>query len=358
MRIVKADVAKVAAPFPRPLRFAPRPMTTNTAVVVHLEEASGSVGLGYAPTLGFGTEALRSHISDDFVPRILRAELQSVEEAVAMLVEAAGISGRVSGSARQAISVLEMALLDVASQLVNLPLHKLWCQPTGHARAYASGGWRYLSTAELTKFALRSALDGFEAVKMQVGLNPSEDATRLRAVREAVGPELDIMLDANGRIPLDLATEWLSALAPYCPAWLEEPLPASDHVSLAKLCRASTIPIAAGEGETEPSEVWDLLTKKAVDVIQPDIYRVGLGAARETRDRASLAQIAVAPHMAHEVSSHLLSGVAGEGWLEYFDWFEDWWEVPVVPRSGRLTPSTVPGHGLRLRARWLAAHRL
>ena len=358
MRIVRADIATVAAPFPRPLRFAPQPMTTNMAVVVHLEEEAGSVGLGYAPTLGFGTEALRSHIAEDFVPRILRTELQGAEEAVAMLVGTAAISGRVAGSARQAIAVLEMALLDVASQLASLPLHKLWGQPTGPVRAYASGGWRYLSIAELTQFALRSALDGFAAVKMQIGLNPSEDAARLRAVREAVGPEMDIMVDANGRIPLDLATEWLAALAPYSPAWLEEPLPADDHLSLAKLRRASAIPIAAGEGETEPSELWDLLTEQAVDVIQPDIYRVGLGAARETRDRASLAQIIVAPHLAHELSAHLLSGVAGGGWLEYFDWFEDWWEVPVVPRSGRVAPSTVPGHGLRLRAGWLAVHRL
>jgi L-alanine-DL-glutamate epimerase-like enolase superfamily enzyme len=92
-------------------------------------------------------------------------------------------------------------------------------------------------------------------------------------------------------------------------------------------------------------------------VIQPDIHRVGLSAARAIRDEA-VGKAIVSPHMAHEVSSHLLSGMPGGGWLEYFDWFEDWWETPVVPSSGRVTPPSSPGHGLRLRAGWLEAQRV
>jgi L-alanine-DL-glutamate epimerase-like enolase superfamily enzyme len=358
MRIVRAQVTAVAAAFPKPLRFSERPMTTNTAVVAQLEDAEGPVGFGYLPTFGFGTGAVQRHVADDFAPRILRTELRSTQDAITIMAEAAAIAGRVAGSARQAMAVLEMALLDIEGQLAGKGLHELWGQPTQSVRAYASGGWRHLAVDELTRFAGDAVLEGFDAVKVQVGLSPDEDAARLRSVRDAIGPDVDLMLDANQRIPGDVATEWVAALAPFGPAWLEEPLPAAGHERLATLRRASTLRVAAGESETEPCELEDLLARRAVDVIQPDIHRIGLIATRAVRDRASIANVAVAPHMAHEVSAHVLSGMSGGGWLEYFDWFEDWWEEPVVPVSGEVTPPRTPGHGLRLRPGWLEAHTI
>jgi L-talarate/galactarate dehydratase len=358
MRIITADVVAVVAPFPRPLRFRETPMGTNTAVVVHLEEAEGPVGFGYSPTFGFGTEAIRSHVVDDFVPRILLTELGNTQDAIATMTDAAAIAGRPAGSAKQAIALLEMALLDIESQLAGSPLHQLWGQSTHPVRAYASGGWRYFAVDELTRFARRALVEGFDAVKIQVGLSPREDAGRVQAVRDVIGPDVDLMLDANQRIPSDLAIEWVAALAPYSPAWLEEPLSAASHDGLATLRRESRFPIAAGESETEQSELEDLLARRAVDVLQPDVHRIGLTAARVVREQATTAKAALSPHMAHEVSAHVLSGVSKDSWLEYFDWFEDWWETPVVPVSGRVTPASVPGHGLRLRPGWLESHRI
>ena len=357
LRIVKADIVSVAAPFPEPLRFGETPMTTNTAVVAHLEEAGGAVGFGYVPTFGFGTEALRRHAADDFAPRIIGSELQDAAEAIAKMVQAAAISGRLAGCGRQAVALLEMALLDVEAQLAGVPLHRLWGQRTEPVPIYASGGWRYLDIGELTAFARRRLLTGFQAVKIQIGLSPGEDVARVQAVRETIGPDADLMVDANQQLPADLALEWVAALEPFAPTWVEEPLPAESHDSLRSLRRESTLPIAAGESETEPSELADLLSRQAVDIIQPDIHRVGLGAARAVRDQA-LGRVVVSPHMAHEVSSHLLSGMPGDGRLEYFDWFEDWWETPVVPSAGMVAPPQAPGHGLRLRQGWLEAHRV
>jgi L-alanine-DL-glutamate epimerase-like enolase superfamily enzyme len=166
------------------------------------------------------------------------------------------------------------------------------------------------------------------------------------------------MLDANLRIPADHGREWLAALAPFDPVWLEEPLATHDHAKLAQLRRASTISIAAGESESEPSELADLVSRQAVDFIQPDIHRVGLGAASNVCRQARDTDVAVAPHMAHEVSAHLLSGLPGDGWLEYFNWFEQWWETPVVPLEGWITPLPVAGHGVRLRPGWLESHAI
>jgi hypothetical protein len=60
--------------------------------------------------------------------------------------------------------------------------------------------------------------------------------------------------------------------------------------------------------------------------------------------------------MAHEIGVQLLSGRSTDGWVEYFDWFDDWWQEPVVPRHGRVEPSPDPGHGLRPRPGWFEAH--
>jgi L-alanine-DL-glutamate epimerase-like enolase superfamily enzyme len=357
MRIVSVKVDALAAPFPEPLRFAAQPLAVNTAVVAHVEEAGGAVGFGYAPTFGFGTGALCSHLADDFAPRLTGADVERTADALAPLADAAGIAGRVAGTARQALAIAEMALLDLEAQLAGVPLHALWDRPAGAVRAYASGGWRFLDTEALVAFARRRLDDGFGAVKVQVGLGPEEDAARLRALREAIGPDATLMLDANRLIPTDRAREWVAALEPFTPLWLEEPLATDRQAALADLRREVPVPIAAGESETEPGELEALVAHGAVDVVQPDVHRVGLTAASAVAGPAAAAGIVVAPHMAHDVSVHTVSGDPA-GWVEYFDWFDGWWETPALPVDGAVAPRAVPGHGLRLRPGFLEAHRV
>ncbi len=333
-------------------------MTTNMAVVALLHEAGGAVGLGYAPTFGFGTTALRAHLADDFAPLLTGVDLDGAAGGVRRLLRHAWIAGRPAGLVRAAIAILELALHDLEGKLAGLSLHRLWSQPTTGVRAYASGGWRHLPIDDLVTLARRWVSDGFSAIKIQVGLSPAEDAQRLRAVRDAVGLEIEVMVDANQRIPVDVAVEWCAALAPFRPDWLEEPIRAEHHAELAKLRASSTIPIAAGESETELVELEDLLRREAVDVIQPDAFRVGLSAVRAISTEASRRGAVVAPHMAHELGAHVLSGTAQDGWLEYFDWFNDWWERPLVPRHGIVEPAAEPGHGLQLRPGWLEAHAI
>jgi len=358
MRIVSGEATIVVAPFPTPLLFDVTSLALNATVVVQLYSAEGAVGFGYVPTLGFGAAALRAVLTDDLLPRLVGQALESVSDGVDRLVAIARIGGRVSGLVRQAIAVIEMALYDIEAQLAGLPLYALWGQSPVAVPAYASGGWRYLPTEALVKTARRWVEAGFTAMKIQIGLSPDEDAARIRAVREAVGPEVGIMLDANQRLPPGSATDWCAALAPFAPNWVEEPLPAEQHRALARLRGQVGSPIAAGESESERDGLDDLLDLAAVDVLQPDIHRVGIGAAREAVRAAASRGIDVAPHMAHEISAHLVSDEAIYGWLEYFDWFEDWWETPALVVRGMVSPSDRTGHGLRLRPGWLEEHRI
>ena len=348
----------MVAPFPSPLRFRPAPLALNTAVIVQLEDSDGAVGLGYAPTLGFGTHALRSHAVEDLAPLITGVDLRDTGAGVTLMAQAAGIAGRLAGTARSAIALLEMALLDIEGQRAGMPLHKLWGQSTDATNAYASGGWRYLSDEELVKFARTRVSQGFRAIKVQVGLSPREDADRLRMVRDVIGPDVGLMLDANRLIPPEIAPEWIGQLATFAPTWIEEPVSGANDDFLSALRKVCAVPLATGESETETAALIDLIDECAVAYIQPDIHRLGLGAATEVCGHAARAGIAIAPHISHEVSAHLVSGAPGQRWLEYFDWFETWWENPNVPERGEVTPSTLPGHGLRLRRGWLDAHRM
>jgi L-alanine-DL-glutamate epimerase-like enolase superfamily enzyme len=358
VRIVRTDVFALAAPFPTPLRFAEVPMTTNSAVVALLHEAGGAVGLGYAPTFGFGTTALRAFIADDLSPRLTGAPIEGSVTTIGDLLSDAWIAGRPAGLVRQAVAVIEMALVDLEGKLADLPMHRLWGQSTTEVRVYASGGWRHLPVDDLVRFARGWVDRGFMAIKIQVGLSPDDDVRRLRAVREAVGPDVEIMIDANQRMPSAAAAEWAATLTPLRPYWLEEPIAAAAHEDLAVLRAATIVAIAAGESETDPDELDNLLRREALDVIQPDIHRVGIAATRAVGVAATERGVTVAPHMAHEVSAHVMSGTHLNGWLEYFDWFEEWWDEPLIPHEGRVTPSTLAGHGLTLRQGWIEHHAI
>jgi L-alanine-DL-glutamate epimerase-like enolase superfamily enzyme len=358
VRIVGCRVAAVAAPFPSPLRFSEAPLTTNTAVIALLEEAGGTVGFGYAPTFGFGTSALRALVADDLGPRLTALEMSGAVDALSDLGRDAWIAGRPAGLLPGAIAILEMALLDLEAKLADQPLYELWNQANEPVRAYASGGWRHLPLGELIDLVRGWRDSGFEAVKIQVGLGFDEDVRRLEAVRDAVGPDVAVMVDANQRLAVETAAARAEALRPFNPAWLEEPIRADLHPELASLRGSSSVAIAAGESETELGELRDLIRLDAVDVIQPDVHRVGLTGTRTIRDEAIECGLTVAPHLAHEVSAHVMSGFASSGWLEYFDWFEDWWDSPVVHRDGRVAPAARAGHGLQLRTGWLEAHAI
>ena len=110
-----------------------------------------------------------------------------------------------------------------------------------------------------------------------------------------VGPDFELMVDANQRIPVGFALEWIEALLPYAPVWVEEPVAADRHHQMRSLRHGSSLPIAGGESETEPCELADLVAQEVVDVIQPDVHRVGLSAARAICQRSSAANVVVAP---------------------------------------------------------------
>jgi galactonate dehydratase len=266
-----------------------------------------------------------------------------------------------------ALSGIELALWDLAGKRSGLPVHRLVGGRTReYVELYASGV--YLNGApELSEGMALAREHGFRCVKFNPhpkggALSPGawREALlkRVREVREMAGEEMDIALDYHGR---DLSparvVELLADLEPYRPLFVEEPALSNHIASLARVRRASRLPIAAGERCITRERVRTLLETEAVDYFQPEITACG-GFAEALRfaDWAELHHITVWPHhggsmLALVIGAHLAASVSNFGMLECNirldhavarELFAPWPQIT----DGRLSLPTGPGWGI------------
>jgi L-alanine-DL-glutamate epimerase-like enolase superfamily enzyme len=188
---------------------------------------------------------------------------------------------------------------------------------------------------------------GFRAVKIKVGSPELEnDIERLTKVREAVGPHINIMMDANQGMDLSGALRLADAVRPLRITWFEEPLPHTDFAGYQQLREHSGITLAMGEREFETIALRELIARNALDLWQPDLLR--LGSVEAWRDSAALAaahNIPVLPHFYKEYDVPLLMTVPNAFGAESFDWIDDLITNPIVMRNGFAYPNEQPGWG-------------
>ena len=199
-----------------------------------------------------------------------------------------------------AISGVDLALWDILGQALGQPL---WRLLGGRVRdkvpAYASGGWAPVGAIgkQLRQYVER----GHRAVKMRVGLQDrsvDDSAARVREVRETLGPEIGIMVDAHGTWSVREAQRFARKVVDCDLAWLEEPVSADNVAGQAEVRAATDIPIASGESEQTRFAFRDLIAARAVDILQPDLAIAG--GLTETLRICALAAahgLTVAPHL-------------------------------------------------------------
>jgi D-galactarolactone cycloisomerase len=203
------------------------------------------------------------------------------------------------GISMSAMSGVDMALWDVVGKALGVPVVELW----GGARAdtlpaYASGGW---ADADNIGAQLQGYVDhGFDAVKMRVGIMDGDVATsvaRVRAARDALGPDVGLMADAHGTYNATDAMRFLAGVEDVGLRWFEEPVNADDLASARRVRASTRTPIAAGESESTRFDFRELISHEAADVLQPDLAICG--GPTEARRIAALAethQLELAPH--------------------------------------------------------------
>ena len=203
------------------------------------------------------------------------------------------------GLTMEAIAGVDIAIWDVKSQAMGLPIYKALGAVRDSVRAYGSGGWAPGDEAEQEMAGYASK--GFSAVKMRVvgrdGFSVENTVRRVRAARRGIGPDVELMIDAHGSLDVSTAIRLAKELEEYNLSWFEEPISPDDHPGLANVRHATTIPIATGEREFTRFDFDDLFRYGGVDVAQPDVARAGgLTEIRRIAALASARGIKLAPH--------------------------------------------------------------
>jgi L-alanine-DL-glutamate epimerase-like enolase superfamily enzyme len=285
------------------------------ALLVEIETDERVTGIGEA---GLGGGATAGVIEKVLRPMLLGEDPLLIEGLWQKMFARTRQFGR-RGVVMNAISGVDIALWDIAGKVAKLPLYRLFGGCRDRVEAYASGGFYQegKSVGDLAGEAEGYRARGFKGMKMKVGRNPStqtplrhlvdhaelcqvepeEDIARVAAVRRALGPQAKLMVDVNCAWSPSFAIEMGRAFEPYRLYWIEEPVATDDIDGSARVAEALATPIAGYETEIGLYGFRELITRHAVDVVQPDI--AWTGGFSECRRIAALAQahhMMVAPH--------------------------------------------------------------
>jgi L-alanine-DL-glutamate epimerase-like enolase superfamily enzyme len=373
MRI--ADLRAVPISFPVPadksVRLGIGRSVKRDSVLVRVETDEGHVGWGEAHH-GRCPGAVAKLIDTTMRELVLGMDAHDVAGVWARVFKMQLASHGMGAAAALALSGIDIALWDLKCQATGLPLHVLLGGSAKPIKAYAGGialGWQAPSL--LAEEAQRYVADGYRALKLRMGDTPARDIARVRAVRLAVGEEIDILTDANTAYTLDDVRRVMPAFEECAVGWLEEPFPPQDRRAYAMAAKLGRVPLAAGENHYTRYEFATLLEDGHVQFVQPDLSKTG-GVTESMRiaAMASAQKLTVNPHTSATAINmattiHFLCAVDNPGYFEgdvtalnpFRDHLAD--KLPyVLDEAGCVRPHAGVGIGLKIDTQFIAAHPL
>lgn len=340
-------------------------VTSVGVVATEVTRSDGVRGWGFSWTPQIGADAVLALLQHDIADFAVGRPADAAElwpDLWRHLHEAGG-----GGLTTIAMAGLDLALWDAAARADAASVSTVLGRRREEVRVYGSGVNLHYGLDELVAQAHRWVAAGMDAIKMKVGSpDLSRDLARVAAVREVIGPDRALMVDANQRWTLDRAADAIDALAAFDIAWIEEPLRADDlagHIELARRLRGSSaVPIAVGENLHTRYRFDDVIRGGAAQVVQPNVIRVGgitpfLAIAADAHE----AGVALHPHLLPELSGQLALTLPQETMVEDVEdagfgalgALHD--ASPVAIADGRLVE--VPHEGLGLRFADSEGHR-
>jgi L-alanine-DL-glutamate epimerase-like enolase superfamily enzyme len=320
--IESVSVCIARVPLDNPVQFSTRTVNAREYCLVKIRSQQGEEGVGYCYAVNTSGRLLQVAVTDLLAPLLIGQDSCRVEGLWSEMYQEALLQGR-TGAVMRALSAIDIALWDLNARSVGLPLHKyLGAVVTDKVPAYASGGYYWPGkTNDHLAAEMRAFVDeGYRAVKIKVGRHsPAEEGARLAAVRQAIGPDIHLMLDVNNSwANLETALQYTERFEPSRPYWIEEPFLPDDIDNHARLARATRIPIATGEIEAGRWRFKALLDAGAATILQTDATVCG-GITEWRRIVATAASygVSVAPHAWHDVHIHLAATATNVTWVEF-----------------------------------------
>lgn len=317
-------------------------------ILVDVETDDGLVGTGYAYTIGTGGRSVLELLRNDLLDRLIGEDALRIE-AIWQKLFFATHGTAVGAITSLALAAVDIALWDLRGKAAGQPLWLL----AGGARPSVplydtEGGWLQLTPEELVEGARQTVAAGFRGIKVKVGKpDAQEDLERLRAVREAVGPNVDVMVDANQSLTYADARRRARLLEEVDIYWFEEPLPAEDLTGHRLLAAGTSIPIAVGESIYTPSHFREYLAAGAAGVVQPDVARIGgITPWLKTAHLAEAFNVKVAPHFLMELHVSLAAAVPNSLYVEYIPQLHSIASTAIEIVDGVAIPPSTPGIGI------------
>ena len=263
------------------------------------------------------------------------------------------------GVSMMGLSTIDRACWDAVGKAAGKPLYLLLGACRDEAPAYASALWMQESIDELVEEAGNFVAEGYGAIKMRIGKpRIEEDIERVRAVREAVGPDVKLMVDANQRLTVKHAIKLGRKIETFDIAWFEEPVPVNDLEASAQVAAALNIPLANGENFYTRYGFRHALEMKAADILMPDLMCVG--GVTEFMKVAHLAEaheVPITPHIFPEESMHMVAAIQNGTYVENMAWFSPLYKEKVQLQKGMVVLPQRPGFGFTFDPEIIERHR-
>ncbi len=335
------------------------PPSAREFVMLEITTKGGITGMGYLQPLTGGLETLDACLKEMIAPKVLGRDATEVEAIWQTLWKSTYWMGR-AGIAVAALSAVDIALWDIVGKRAGLPLFRLWGAAHTRVPAYGSGCFRGMGRDGMIARAKHFTSLGFDAIKMQVAhIRPwREDVRNVLAMRDALGPDVEIMVDVNMGWDAATAIQAGHHLDDADIYWLEEPVVCEDFVGYARVASALKTRIVGGESHFTRYDMRPFFTAPSTPILQPDPMRGGLTEMRKIAAVADTWGIKIAPHCFHELCVHVSAAIPNASYLEYMDWNDDIWVTAAIPRQGLLKPSEMPGHGLQFKPEILKSCRI
>lgn len=294
MRVKDIRTYVISKPLSAPLRVARGDIQARTTVVVLIETDQGISGIGEA----IGVPAMVKAGIDHSLKKLVLGEDPFDIEKLWTRMFVPTVYWELKGSYLSAISGIEMALWDIMGKAQGAPVYKLLGgKYRDRVKAYASDLFWEGKEAMASK-ARRFAQEGFSIVKTHLGRDPGPDVERVKAIREALGDEVGVMVDINCGFDRITAYRFAEAIEDYDIFWYEEPLPPYDVEGYKELRSRIDIPIAAGENEFTLHGFRELLGSGGIDYAMPDIARAGgILEVKKISDYLRTQNITCSPHV-------------------------------------------------------------
>lgn len=358
-------------------------LTTFDAAILRIETDTGIVGWGEGKNAAgsAGTYAALVHLLNrEMAPKLIGLDPRNISAIWEMLYNGvrhgqAAARGHVMpelarrGLSVAAISAVDIALWDILGKSLGQPVWQLLGgRKAERLPAYASGGW---AGADEIGAQLNSYIDkgGFTAVKMRVGSMdgaPHVSAARVKAARAALGPDVELMVDAHGTYTVAEAKRFIRLVEDCDLAWFEEPVTGDDKIGMAEVRAAGTVPIAAGESEATRFAFRDLAVLRAADILQPDpAFCGGISEAIKIAALASAFNLRFAPHLwagapCFFAGLHICAASPASFTIEYSlganPMIHELVEEKVEVNEGTIAIPDAPGLGFTVSESFLMAH--